>query len=1004
MEVNQAAGTLRQARAMQRVLKRRAVMAGFLAATIILLAVGWESHANAKRFAEAAGWQNHTYEVLNTLGETAARLDDAETGQRGYLLTGQDAYLKPYNRAILNLGPVIDHLKRLTSDNANQQKRIQSLEPLVENKLAELHATIDLYRKTGPSAVHNVVIEGSGKRFMDEIRVLIADMANEEKQLLGIRTQKANDNMERTSRTIIGGTVLSIFLLIPCFWLLMRELSERERAQSALEKSDEWLSTTLASIGDAVIATDMHGNVTFLNPVAQALTGWTPQDAQGKPMDVVFNIVNAETRQQVENPIKKVFREGKVVGLADHTILISKDGREFDIEDSAAPIITETGESFGVVLVFRDITENKFASQEIKRQKDLLQLILESMGDGVAVADAAGKFVLFNKSAEQLLGVGSTNADPQQWPDHFGLFYADQKTPLPPDEVPLTRAVRGESVDSVEIFVRHAKRAEGVLICSTARPLLDHNGALAGGVVVFHDITLQKLTEDALLLAKEEAERTSKFKDQFLSTMSHELRTPLNAVLGFSDLLADPRYGALNDRQQRYVTHIHSGGEHLLKLINDILDLSKIEAGKMELTREDVNVSDSFAEVISSLYPLAAKKSHVLVQQADSEWHVRADSMRFKQVLMNLVGNAIKFSPDRGRIELAAKKVGEQIRIEVRDEGPGIPPEDQQRLFEAFYRLSQPGAAVEGTGLGLAITSKLLEMHGSKLEIDSESGCGSCFYFLLPIVEAVARPQIRPVASKSRGDRTPRIMVVEDNVATGQLIQSQLASSGYETIRCDRPEQALKLAAELQPDAITLDLLMKPVHGLEVLLQLKNDPRTLKIPVIVVTILDQPGVGGALGADEYLVKPVDKQTLLSAVERCLRSRGGSAPARPILVVEDDQSTREVVVDLLTSFGYAVTTACDGAEARASVADSLPALIILDLVLPKMSGLELLAEWRATPRTSELSVFVLTSKDLSKEEERYIHAHAESLFLKQSSWREALINQLERVVTPTAVNS
>jgi CheY-like chemotaxis protein len=275
---------------------------------------------------------------------------------------------------------------------------------------------------------------------------------------------------------------------------------------------------------------------------------------------------------------------------------------------------------------------------------------------------------------------------------------------------------------------------------------------------------------------------------------------------------------------------------------------------------------------------------------------------------------------------------------------------------------------------------------------------------LLPLVEVEVRPQVPPVAAKSRGDRTPRIMVVEDNVATGQLIQSQLASSGYETIRCDRPEQAQALAAELQPDAITLDLLMKPVHGLEVLLQLKNDPRTLKIPVIVVTILDQPGVGGALGADEYLVKPVDKQTLLSAVERCLRSRGGVAPARPILVVEDDQSTREVVVDLLSSFGYAVSTACDGAEARESVAQSLPALIILDLVLPKMSGLELLAEWRSVPRTSEVSIFVLTSKDLSKEEERYIHAHAESLFLKQSSWREALINQLERVVTPMAVNS
>jgi CheY-like chemotaxis protein len=254
----------------------------------------------------------------------------------------------------------------------------------------------------------------------------------------------------------------------------------------------------------------------------------------------------------------------------------------------------------------------------------------------------------------------------------------------------------------------------------------------------------------------------------------------------------------------------------------------------------------------------------------------------------------------------------------------------------------------------------------------------------------------------ARARKAPRILVVEDNAATGQLIQLQLASSGYETLRCDQPERATDIAAELRPDAITLDLLMKPVHGLEVLLQLKNDPRTSKIPVIVVTIVDQPGIGTALGADEYLIKPVDKPTLLAAVERCLRSRGGGAPARTILVVEDDSSILEMIVELLKAYGYAVSTAADGEQARASVAQSLPELVILDLVLPKMSGFELLAEWRSNPRTSELSVFVLTSKDLTKEEEKYIQAHAESLFRKQNSWREPLIKQLERVVTPLSL--
>ncbi len=508
----------------------------------------------------------------------------------------------------------------------------------------------------------------------------------------------------------------------------------------------------------------------------------------------------------------------------------------------------------------------------------------------------------------------------------------------------------------------------------------------------------------SVLLAKEEVERGSKFKDQFLSTMSHELRTPLNAVLGFSDLLADERYGPLNDRQQRYVTHIHTGGKHLLKLISDILDLSKIEAGRMELTREHVTVASAFAEVISGLHPLAEKKSQALLQKVEPNLHVYADAMRFKQILMNLVANAIKFTPEDGRIELVARRVEDQVRMEVRDNGPGIPPDQQQRIFEAFVRLTQTGSATEGTGLGLAITSRLVELHGSKLGIESQPGEGTSFYFSLPLVAIIPDQPPETLVPVPRARKAPRILVIEDNEVTGQLIQSQLTSSGYETLRCAQPERATEIAAEHQPDAITLDLLMQPVHGLEVLLQLKNDPRTSKIPVIVVTIVDQPGVGTALGADEYLIKPVDKATLLAAVERCLRSRGGAAPARPILVVEDDVSTLEVIVELLKAYGYAVSTAMDGEQARVSVAQFLPELVILDLVLPKMSGFELLAEWRSNPRTADLPVFVLTSKDLTKEEEKYIHAHAESLFRKQNSWREPLIKQLERVVTSLSLEN
>jgi two-component system, NarL family, sensor histidine kinase EvgS len=982
----------------------RLVLAGFVIATAILVFVGWQSYRNTARFAEASEWRKHTYEVLGNLDQTVARLVDAESGQRGYLLTGNEVYLGPYHAATKNIDQTIKDLESLTSDNSNQQKRIQLLAPLVQKKLVELQRTIDLRKNEGLAAANRVVLEGSGKQWMDQIRAILAEMANEEKDLLRIRTQEANEGVARSVRTILAGTLVSVSLLVLCFGLLQRELSERTKAQEALAKSETWFSTTLSSIGDAVIATDMNGAVTFLNPVAQSLTGWSLEQARGRSMDLVFDIVNAETRRPVENPVKKVFREGKVVGLADHTLLLSKDGKEFDIEDSAAPILTNGGEGFGVVLVFRNITEKKRAEEETKRQKELLQLILGSIVDGVVVADSNGKFLLFNAAAERVLGIGATDTTPEEWSDRYGSYLPDGVTLYSPNELPLVRAMRGESVDALEVFIRNAKVPGGRLLSVTGRPLRGEDGALRGGVVVFHDITLQKRAQEALVRAKDEAERASKFKDQFLSTMSHELRTPLNAVLGFSDLLADERYGALNDRQQRYVSHIHTGGKHLLKLISDILDLSKIEAGRMELSHEDVIVESSFAEVISTLYPLAEKKSQALLPQVEPSLHVHADGMRFKQVLMNLVGNAIKFTPEGGRIELAARKVDEKVRVEVRDNGPGIPPEQQQRIFEAFVRLAQTGNATEGTGLGLAISARLIELHGGKLGIESQPGQGSCFYFSLPMVTATSEQPARKDIAGPRATGAPRILIVEDNVATGQLIQSQLASSGYETLRCDRPERAADMAAEFQPDAITLDLLMKPVHGLEVLRRLKDDSRTSKIPVIVVTIADQPAVGSALGAEEYLLKPVDKATLLAAVERCLRSRGRAAPTRAILVVEDDVSTREMIVELLTVHGYAVSTASDGAEARASVARSLPELVILDLVLPKMSGFDLLAEWRGNPRTAELSVFVLTSKDLSKEEEKYVRAHAESLFQKQNSWREPLIKQLERVVTSTALEN
>jgi PAS domain S-box-containing protein len=544
---------------------------------------------------------------------------------------------------------------------------------------------------------------------------------------------------------------------------------------------------------------------------------------------------------------------------------------------------------------------------------------------------------------------------------------------------------------------RHRARDGQVLPVEVTSNVADLHGRRVA-VVVAEDVTQRREAHRILVKSKEDAEQATRFKDQFLSTMSHELRTPLNAILGFSELITDERYGALNERQRRYIDHISTSGKHLLRLINDLLDLSKIQSGRFELALENVSIETALGEVISAVRPLADRKAQTLACDVEKKHlTVRADATRLKQVLFNIVGNAIKFTPDGGRIQLRASAADDRVSIEVCDDGPGIPAEEQQRIFEPFYLLRAAGDVKEGSGLGLAISQRLVELHGGQLGLRSTLGQGSCFFFSLPAGEG-AVTSAEPVENIMRNPKSaPLVLVVEDDPATLQLISSQLTSAGYEVAPCTDPTKACDLAAYFQPDAITLDLFMKPMSGWEVLVELKGKQATEQIPVIVLTVIEQPNMGAILGADEYLVKPVEKAVFLAAVERCLKSRGGSAPKQPILVVEDHAPTREIILDLLHTNGYGAHAVSDGCSAREFVGKALPGLVVLDLLLPDATGFDLIAEWRGDPRTAEIPIFVLTSKDLSQDETKYLRANAEFLVHKQEDWRAALLKRMQRAI-------
>src|SRR5947209_5780468 len=651
---------------------RRMIGVGFSLALVVLLSIGIVSYRTTTRFEANADWVTHTREVLENLGGVISNSSAAESGARGYVMTADRIYLQPYWTARERLDQELNSLRKLTADNPRQLGRLDTLEPLVKRRLALLQEMIDLRESRGPETAWQSVQTNKGKQVMDEILALIQEMENEERESLKKRNEEVKASARATIYIIVFGSVLALAILPLAGMAINHEIKKRQRAEEAVRESEQRLQAVLDNSPAVIYVKDTQGRYILVNRRFEDLFHVTRAQVEGK---TDYDLFPKEMADNFRSNDEKVLRAGTPLEFEEvapsddelHTyIAIKFTLRHF------------LGFAYAVCGISTDITERKRAQEDLRQQKEILQSILGSMGDGVAVADENGKFLFFNPAAEQIMGLGATEAPPDEWTKRYGVYLPDTITPYSPEDLPLARAMRGEAVDGAELFVRNPNTPGGVWVNVTGRPLKHEDGTARGGVVVFRDVTLAKQAEQALVRAKEEAERTSRFKDQFLSTMSHELRTPLNAILGFSELLSDERYRTLNERQSRYITHIHTSGQHLLRLINDILELSKIEAGHIALAVENVSIGDAFAEVLSVLRPLAELKSQTISHHAEPDLAVRADRTRFKQILLNLLGNAIKFTPAGGHVELSAGRTYDEVRIAVQDTGPGIPPEEQQ--------------------------------------------------------------------------------------------------------------------------------------------------------------------------------------------------------------------------------------------------------------------------------------------------------------------------------------
>jgi signal transduction histidine kinase/DNA-binding response OmpR family regulator len=489
-----------------------------------------------------------------------------------------------------------------------------------------------------------------------------------------------------------------------------------------------------------------------------------------------------------------------------------------------------------------------------------------------------------------------------------------------------------------------------------------------------------------------ELEVAGRHKSEFLANMSHELRTPLNAIIGYSEMLQEEAADLGTDAFVPDLKKINAAGKHLLELINAVLDLSKIEAGKMELYLEDFDLAGMVNDIAAVIQPLAEKNSNRLEVHCDEHaGTMRADLTKMRQALFNLVSNACKFT-ERGTVRLAVAREaganGDWVSFAVSDTGIGMTPEQMTRLFEEF---SQADASVTrkygGTGLGLALSRRLARMMGGDITVASEAGRGSTFTIRLPAT--VAENRTEPAIASATPEGASTILVIDDEAAVRDLMQRFLAKEGFRIVTAAGGEEGLRLARELKPDAITLDVMMPGMDGWSVLSALKADAETADIPVVMLTIVDDRNLGYALGAADYLTKPIDRERLTAVLKKYRLDL-------PVLIVDDDAALRELLRRILEKEGYTVLEAENGRVGIERMRLS-PGLILLDLMMPEMDGFEFVAELRRHEAWRAIPVVVVTAKELTAEDRRRLNGYVEKILEKGAYTRDTLLREVRDLV-------
>lgn len=805
-----------------------------------------------------------------------------------------------------------------------------------------------------------------------------------------------------------------------------------------MEHSNE-LTQILESISGGFFALDKLYRFTYWNKAAEEGTGLKREDVLGKNVFEVFpNAKDAEIGEKYKLAMETCTFQSIVSSYKDDRFEAWYDIRIYPTES-------------GISVFFQDITEQK----QQQRQKEILleisQVIITAQHAEDMCLEAAEKIASFLDIPEKFVCVyrfePRTNLLHLMAPSLVGKN-------IPPD-------IEHQIVDgkATTIAVRTALTCKPIVTDELARSTLadfyfteinNHQlktlisiplivqGDLQGVLEVMSkrdseyvdsELDLLKIIADELSiglsrkrlmdeitvknfeLEKEKArtEEANEAIKKFLAVFSHELRSPLNNILGFSELLATDFENLPPDKIKDFMRNIHASGQHLHQLIDDILDLSKIEAGKMELHIQGFPVNYFVENIRRVLQQEIDKKkinlTFIISPEID---HLYVDQTRFRQILVNLVSNAIKYSYPEGKVEIGIRRVENEIEIYVKDEGVGIKPEDLPKLFKPFQQVQSATKVKEGTGLGLAITKRLVELHGGEIRVDSELNKGTTFTIRIPMVLGIENSLMseenlknleelkEEIEPNSKNREKPLILIIEDNQQAVQLLEMYLNETGYRTEVARDGVEGLEKAKKLKPDIITLDLMLPIKSGWQVMRDLKSHPICKNIPIIIISITDEKKLGFSLGAVDYFVKPVNREELLATIKRIPLKKAAKKKIPKILVIDDDPTAVELIELILETEGYEVAKSYDGKEGIDLIIKENPDLVILDLIMPEVSGFNIAYQMRQNPKTRNIPIIILTSMEIDPQTRERMEGFVTTVMSKQKFTKKDLLKEISSI--------